>query len=236
MQLALALDLAKYQDNLKLCSTLASIRSPLWIKVGLRSFIRDGVPLLKAIRQISGHFKIFLDLKLYDIPNTMADAAQSCFELGVDMITLHTSSGKEGMDAVMQRLEKLQDLMQKKRPLVFGVTALTSFDDSAYQKIYHQNIQASAKNLAQMAYESGLDGVVCSVFESLEIKRCTADSFLTLTPAIRPFHEESHDQKRIATLAEAKKHQADFIVIGRPIYQAADPLQTTLKILKEMER
>lgn len=234
MQLCLALDLESLDENLALLRKLEPIKENLWIKVGLRSFIRDGIGLLHQIHSL-GNFKIFLDLKLYDIPNTMADAAQECAALGVDMITIHTSSGAEAMHCVMERLKKFEQT-EGSRPLVFGVTALTSFDEKGFEEIYHKPIQAQASLLGKMAYENQLDGIVCSVFESLEIKAESAPSFLTLTPGIRPFAESNDDQKRVATIAEAKKNQSDFLVIGRPIYKAQDPLSTTRRILEEMSR
>ena len=229
MKLCLALDLAQKEENLTLLQKLKNLPN-LWVKVGLRSFVRDGKELLCAIKHINPDFKIFLDLKLYDIPNTMADAAQECAELGVDMITIHTSSGRVAMQTLMQRLES-----HKTRPLVFGVSALTSFDSAGFEEVYHKPIDAQAQILGRMAHESGLDGVVCSVHESLLIKEATSAEFLTLTPAIRPFSAPHDDQKRVATIPQAKANKSDFIVIGRPIYQSKDPLETTQKILEEMQ-
>lgn len=234
MQLCLALDLESMEDNLALLSKLSSLQSDcFWVKVGLRSFIRDGIRLIDEIKALG--FKIFLDLKLYDIPNTMADAAYSCALLGVDMITIHTSSGREAMSGVMARLKEMEQKEGKKRPLVFGVTALTSFDDASFSEIYHAPIDTQATILGIMAYESGLDGIVCSVFESLEIKAATNPSFLTLTPGIRPFAESSDDQKRVASIAQAKESKSDFLVIGRPIYKDDNPLAITQKILQEIQ-
>ena len=234
MQLCLALDLASEEENLKLLDKLKDF-SKLWVKVGLRSFIRDGQGLLSKIKMINPNFKIFLDLKLYDIPNTMADAVESCANLGIDMITIHTSSGREAMKTLMQRLQTIEASTHKKRPLVFGVTALTSFDDQGFSEIYHNTIQEQASSLGKIAYESRLDGVVCSVFESLQIKNVTHSSFLTLTPGIRPFNEDAHDQKRVATILDAKKNCSDFIVVGRPIYQSKTPKEVVQKILEEIQ-
>lgn len=230
MKLCLALDLTTQDENLKLLEKLKNFPN-LWVKVGLRSFIRDGIPFLESIKTINPNFKIFLDLKLYDIPNTMADAAYECAKLGVDMITIHTSSGKEAMQTLMQRLSSLQ-----KRPLVLGVTALTSFDDKGFKEIYTHDIQTQATKLAKLAFESSLDGVVCSVFESLDIKESTSKSFITLTPGIRPFNESNDDQKRVGTIEEAFKNQSDFIVVGRPIYKNDNPSEIVEHIYKEIEK
>lgn len=228
MQLCIALDLEEKSQNLKLLHSLKGF--PIWVKVGLRSYIRDGRDFINEIKQIDFGFKIFLDLKLYDIPNTMADAAFECSKIGVDMITLHTSSGKIAMKSVMQTLDKIS-----KRPLVFGVTALTSFDTEEFRTIYNNSLDTHAISLARLAFESKLDGVVCSAYESKSIKEATSLDFLTLTPGIRPFSENSDDQKRVADIDGAKEGLSDFIVIGRPIYKANDPKKVVENILEKMQ-
>ncbi|PAF52840.1 orotidine-5'-phosphate decarboxylase [Helicobacter sp. 13S00477-4] len=227
MQLCIALDFEEKSKNISLLRELKGLN--IWIKVGLQAYIRDGASFIEEIKKIDSHFKIFLDLKLYDIPNTMANAALECAKIGVDMITLHTSSAAEAMEKVMQNLSK-----NLKRPLVMGVTALTSFDEESFKSIYNSSLQPHTINLAKIAYQSGLDGVVCSVHESLLIKQATNFNFLTLTPGIRPFNETKDDQKRVADLKEAKNALSDFIVIGRPIYQSNDPLKITQKILTNL--
>ena len=225
MELCVALDLPTKRENLTLLDKIKE-HNDLWIKVGFRSYIRDGKEFLEEIKKINSTFKIFLDLKLYDIPNTMADASEEIAKLGVDMFNIHASSGKAAMQTVMDRLSKL-----KKRPLVFGVTALTSFDNKSFYEIYGSLIEQKVKEFAKSSYDSGLDGVVCSVYESLDIKNVTNSNFLTLTPGVRPFGEDSNDQKRVATLEKAKENRVDFIVIGRPIYQSSDPASVIAKII-----
>lgn len=228
MQLCVALDLEEKTQNLKLLHSLKGF--PIWVKVGLRSYIRDGREFIDEIKQIDLGFKIFLDLKLYDIPNTMADAALECAKVGVDMITLHASSGKTAMTSVMHTLDKIPH-----RPLVFAVTALTSFDTEEFKTIYNTPLQTHAVSLAKLAFESQLDGIVCSVFESKSIKEATRLDFLTLTPGIRPFAESNDDQKRVADIDGAKDGLSDFIVIGRPIYKATDPKKVVQNILEKMQ-
>ena len=227
MQLCVALDLPTQEENLALLEQIKSY--DVWIKVGFRSYIRDGKEFITAIKAINPEFKIFLDLKLYDIPNTMADAAESIMGLGVDMFNVHASAGKLAMQTVMQRLEKYEN-----RPIVLAVTALTSFDEENFQAIYNQDIASKADQFAKDTYEAGMDGVVCSAFESASIKNITSDSFATLCPGIRPFGEDAGDQKRVADIAKAKEQKVDFIVVGRPIYQAKDPAQIVEKILKNL--
>lgn len=227
MELCVALDLPTQEENLALVEKIKAY--PLWLKVGLRSYIRDGKPFLEAIKKINPECKIFLDLKLYDIPNTMADAAESIMGLGVDMFNVHASAGKKAMREVMARLEKYEE-----RPLVLAVTALTSFDEAGFAQVYGEGIAAKADQFARDAFESGLDGVVCSVFESASIKKITSESFVTLTPGIRPFGEDAGDQQRVATIEAADAEKVDFIVVGRPIYKAEDPASVVEKIVTRL--
>ena len=227
MQLCVALDLDKSEDILNLASELKEF--DIWLKVGFRTYIRDGKELIYKLKKINPNFKIFLDLKLYDIPNTMADASEEIAKLGVDMFNIHASCGKFAMQSIMQRVKKF-----KNRPLVLAVTALTSFDNSSFRDIYAKDIKLKANEFAIDSYESGLDGVVCSAYESKMIKDSTSKEFLTLTPGIRPFKEKSDDQKRVADIEKAKEEMVDFIVVGRPIYKADNPKERVEKILNKI--
>jgi len=226
MQLTVALDLPTASENMQLAESLA-IFDDLWMKVGFRSYIRDGRAFIDTLKQINPHFRIFLDLKLYDIPNTMADAAEEIALLGVDMFNIHASAGEVAMRTVMERLTQ-----QKERPLVLAVTALTSFDEIGFARIYGAGIDQKAEEFAKMSYENGLDGVVSSAFESRTIKTATNERFLTLCPGIRPFGEDAGDQQRVATLDVARQELVDFPVIGRPIYRDPDPAAKVQKILE----
>ena len=231
MNLVIALDLPSSSENLKLAESLACYNN-LWMKVGFRTYIRDGRNFLDTLKTINPHFKIFLDLKLYDIPNTMADAAAEIAELGVEMFNIHASAGERAMRTVMKRLEPYGD----ERPLVLAVTALTSFSDEEFRKIYEKGIDEKAEQFARMSYEAGLDGVVCSAFESRAIKEATADSFLTLSPGIRPFGEAAGDQQRVADLEFAAAEKVDFPVVGRPVYRVEDPGAKIKRILDTIEQ
>jgi orotidine-5'-phosphate decarboxylase len=227
MELCVALDLPSARENLALAKALKGY--PIWLKVGFRSYIRDGKDFIEALKSINPNFKIFLDLKLYDIPNTMADASEEIAKLGVDMFNIHASAGQVAMRSVMERLAKYQ-----KRPLVLAVTALTSFDEEGFEGIYGASIEQRATEFARMSYDYGLDGVVCSAFESQAIKEATSREFLTLCPAIRPFGEDAGDQQRVATLEIAKAQGVDYPVVGRPIYRSDDPSSKVAKIIKSM--
>ena len=225
MELCVALDLPSAEENLALAESLKSYN--VWMKVGFRAYIRDGKPFIEALKEINPDFKIFLDLKLYDIPNTMADAAEEIAKIGVDMFNIHASAGAIAMKTVMDRLAPYEN-----RPLVLAVTALTSFDEENFQSIYEKSIDAKAEQFAKMSYENGLDGVVCSTFESRAIKNATSDTFLTLCPGIRPFGEDAGDQQRVATLELANEEGVDYPVVGRPIYKDSTPEHKVEEILK----
>ena len=227
MELCVALDLPTAKENLDLINKIKNY--DIWLKVGLRTYIRDGEEFLKSIKQINPDFKIFLDLKVYDIPNTMADSAESIIGLGVDMFNVHASAGKRAMTTVMDRLKKYD-----KRPIVLAVTALTSFSEEEFSEVYEKDIAQKADQFAKDAMDSGLDGVVCSAYESKSIKNITSNDFMTLTPGIRPFGEDAGDQKRVADIAFAKEQLVDFIVVGRPIYQSQNPEEIIEKILERI--
>ncbi|ABS51657.1 orotidine-5'-phosphate decarboxylase [Campylobacter hominis] len=226
MKLCVALDLASRDENLAIARALKGL--DIWLKVGLRSYLRDGANFLNELKKIDD-FKIFVDLKIYDIPNTMADAAEVISNIGADMINLHASSGLRAMSEVMNRLANLRE-----KPLVLAVSALTSFSDDEFYEVYNQNIDEAVLKMSQNAKNAGLDGMVCSVFESLAIKKECGTDFITLTPGIRPFKGNSDDQKRVANIVMAKQNLSDFIVVGRPIYKSFNPRETVEKILQEI--
>ena len=228
MKLCVSLDLSSVKENLELVEQIKDF--DVWLKVGLRSYIRDGKKFLEDLKAINPNFKIFLDLKLYDIPNTMADAAEEISNFGlVDMFNVHASAGIEAMKTVMDRIKDIPN-----KPLVLAVTALTSFDNEGFKAIYNEDINTKAIQFAKDTYNSGVDGVVCSAYESLDIKNNTSKEFITLCPGIRPFGEESGDQKRVADIPYAKEKLVDFIVIGRPIYKAENPKKVVEEILKNI--
>ena len=227
MKLCVALDLPSAKENLELVEKIKSY--DVWLKVGLRAFIRDGYTFLTQLKAINPNFKIFLDLKLHDIPNTMADAAQEIAKFGVDMFNVHASSGKVAMNEVMQRIKQCE-----KQPIVLAVTALTSFDEENFQAVYNQDIASKATQFSKDAFESGIHGVVCSAFESKAIKQNCSESFITLCPGIRPFGEEAADQKRVADIPFAKNEQVDFIVVVRPIYKSDEPAIVVKRILENI--
>ena len=227
MKLCVALDLPSSKENLDLAEKIKDY--DVWLKVGLRAYIRDGKDFLDNLKEINPNFKIFLDLKLYDIPNTMADAAYEVALCPIDMFNVHASAGTLAMSTVMQRIKDIPN-----RPLVLAVTALTSFDNDSFKAVYNENIDTKATQFAKDTFEAGLDGVVSSAFESFDIKKNTSKDFITLCPGIRPFGEDAGDQKRVADITLAKKELVDFIVVGRPIYKSTNPKKVIERILKNL--
>lgn len=200
------------------------------LKVGSALFTVGGPDLICAF--VKHHYKVFLDLKFHDIPNTVAAACRSAAQLGVWMVNIHTSGGTRMMNAAREALEGFGT----GRPLLVGVTVLTSMDVESFQETASQNsITEQVLHLSQLAYASGLDGVVCSAQEALMIKKATNPSFLTVTPGIRLREGEAHDQQRIMTPKAAIQNGADYLVVGRPITHATDPLAVLCSIAADIE-
>lgn len=237
-KLCIALDMESKNDNLNLCREIANNDiSNIYLKVGLRSFIRDGLGFIYELKKLG--FRIFLDLKLYDIPNTMLDSINEFIKLDVDMITIHTSAGRSALKSIGDLIRQ-----DKNSPLVFAVSALTSFNDSDFNEIYNDNINNAVLKFAKLSKDCGISGVVCSPLESKMIKSCC--DVLTLTPGIRPLasdfnsldstnlclYDSKDDQNRSASIKMALENKSDFLVIGRPIYKNTNPSLLVRKILE----
>jgi len=176
-------------------------------------------------------FGIFLDLKFHDIPNTVARAVAAAAGLpGVRMLTIHASG-----DLAMMRAACEAVAGKKNRPAILGVTVLTSLDAVALRRIGISGSPATrALALARLAKQAGLDGVVASAHEARAIRRACGPNFLIVVPGVRPASAALHDQSRVATPAEAIRAGANYLVVGRPITQAADPRSAALSIAKEI--
>lgn len=232
MKLCVALDMESKNECIDFAKSVAGL--DVWLKVGMRGFYRDGADFLRELKDI-GNFKIFVDLKLYDIPNTMCDAACELAKMGADMINLHASAGVAAMSAVCKRLKSE---FGESAPLVLAVSALTSFDEKSFVDIYNVSIENFIKKMSLECKQSGISGMVCSAYESRMIKELCGDDFITLCPGIRPVINgvlpDKNDQARVAGLSFAKEQKADFIVVGRPIYQANNPKIAVREILEQM--
>ncbi len=189
------------------------------LKVGKEMFTHFGPQWVSRLQNM-GH-SIFLDLKFHDIPNTTAKAVQAAADLGVWMVNVHTTGGVRMMEACRDILEPYG----KDRPLLIGVTVLTSMTEIELQQIYpNRSLCDHVLNLASLAHQSGLDGVVCSAQEANLIKSQTSSIFKTVTPGIRLDNSGLDDQRRVMTPQAAIDNGADYLVIGRPITQARDPM------------
>ena len=191
-----------------------------FVKIGMELFYAEGPDIVRQIRA-RGH-KIFLDLKLHDIPNTVKKAMAALSALDVDIINLHAAGTKAMMSAALEGLTRPDGT----RPLLIAVTQLTSTDQERMERelLIHAPIDEVVLHYARNARDAGLDGVVCSPLEAGSIHaRCGAD-FLTVTPGVRFADGESGDQKRVTTPARAREIGSDYIVGGRPITQADDPV------------
>lgn len=225
-KLILALDLPDRESALKI---LDGLRGKLeWVKIGLQMYLKYGA---NFVREVSGMgFKIFLDLKLFDIPNTVASAVESVSALPVSMLTIHASGGREMMRrAVESAAERNPEL------LILGVTVITSFDaDSLAETGVELEPEWQVEKLAKLAVDSGLKGLVCSPLEIEGLRSILPEDTVLVTPGIRPSGSSADEQKRIMTPADAARAGSDFIVVGRPILKAENPAFAVSKILEEI--
>lgn len=225
-KLILALDLPDRESALKI---LDGLRGKLeWVKIGLQMYLKYGA---NFVREVSGMgFKIFLDLKLFDIPNTVASAVESVSALPVSMLTIHASGGREMMRrAVESAAERNPEL------LILGVTVLTSFNaDSLAETGVELEPEWQVEKLAKLAVDSGLKGLVCSPLEIEGLRSILPEDTVLVTPGIRPSGSSADEQKRIMTPADAARAGSDFIVVGRPILKAENPAFAVSKILEEI--
>lgn len=202
----------------------------LFLKIGMELFYKEGPSIVKEYKKM-GH-KIFLDLKLHDIPNTVKGATDSLLNLDVDMINFHAAGGIKMMKLASDLIRE-----RKKDTITLGVTMLTSTDEETMHRelLIENNLPLSQVVLsyAALAQKAGLNGVVCSALEVEMIKKKIGNEFITVTPGIRPKGFESDDQKRIVSPKDARKLGSDYIVVGRPITKASNPLTAYKNIKNE---
>jgi len=200
------------------------------LKVGKELFTAAGPGLIEQLRRAG--FEIFLDLKYHDIPNTVAAACAAAAELGIWMINVHALGGRAMMTAAGEVFAR-----RASRPRVVAVTLLTSMGGPEMQDVGLAGTPREAvSRLARLAQSCGLDGVVCSAQEARDLRQACGPDFLLVTPGIRPAGSEADDQRRVATPRQALADGADYLVIGRPITQAPDPLAALRGISAEIAR
>ena len=191
-----------------------------FVKIGMELYYAEGPSIVREIKA-RGH-KIFLDLKLHDIPNTVKKAMAVLSNLDVDITNLHAAGTKRMMEAAIEGLTREDGT----RPMLIAVTQLTSTDQESMENdlLIHEPIDEVVMHYAQCAAESGLDGIVCSPLEAGKVHDRCGKNFLTITPGVRFADGDVGDQKRVMTPAAAKEIGSDYIVVGRPITAAADPV------------
>ena len=227
-KLIIALDVDTPAKALDLVNQLKSVAG--MFKIGSRLFTAAGPQIVKDIIALDA--KVFLDLKFHDIPHQVAGAARSAAELGVSLFTIHASGGSEMMRRAVEAVSQVKDSQTK----VLAITVLTSMDAATLAQVgVNSTLTESVVRLAKLAEAVGIDGVVTSPQEIESIRRAVSNpELLIVTPGIRPASSQNEDQKRIATPAAAIAAGASYIVVGRPITGAANPLEAAREIITQM--
>lgn len=232
-RLFVALDYPDASSALAMAEKLA----PLGVsyKVGMQLFYAEGITMLRQLQKYGK--TVFVDLKMHDIPNTVAGAVDSLVRQGVDFLNVHTQGGPEMMSAAVDAARKAAGALGRPAPKLIGVTMLTSLSEDHLRDflfVESASVSEYVQHLALNAKRSGLDGVVCSAQEASMIREVCGPDFLLVTPGVRPADAGVQDQSRVITPAQALKNGSDYLVVGRPITAAADPLAAAQAILDEM--
>ena len=231
-RIIIALDVPTKDEGIDLVGRLQAART---FKVGLELFTAEGPALFRPLKVLRKD--IFLDLKLHDIPNTVAGAVRSAMAHGVQMMTLHASGGREMMAKAAETARAAAASSGSPKPLLLGVTVLTSLKGADLDEVGQGADPASqVLRLAGLVKSAGLDGVVCSPQEIEVLRREYGRELVIVTPGIRPVWAAAQDQKRIMTPAEAVAKGADYLVIGRPITGAPAPNEAFLRIVEELDQ
>jgi orotidine-5'-phosphate decarboxylase len=232
-KLIVGLDVPTRDEALRLAGILANDAAAL--KVGMELLYAEGPSIVDEVIEKTGA-RVFVDSKFHDIPNTVAGAARSITAHKPWMFNVHCSGGKEMMSAAAKAADERARELRAAKPLVIGVTVLTSIDEAIMRD--ELGVDASpadqVAHLARLAKEAGLDGVVASPLEIETVRSACGEGFLIVTPGIRPEWSQKGDQKRVMTPKEAIAKGADYIVVSRPVIKADDPLGAAHRILEEM--
>jgi orotidine-5'-phosphate decarboxylase len=222
-QVIVALDVESASDAVRIAKTISPVFP--FFKIGSRLFTQAGPALVLDVRE---HGRVFLDLKFHDIPTVVADAVVNASRLGVSLITLHTSGGSEMMKLCADRIARLEN-----RPALLGVTVLTSLS-SLNEVGIRRSVSEQVDLLANLARESGMDGIVCSPAELTSLRSKFPSPFLMVTPGIRSEDDAKGDQKRTAAPRAALDAGSDYLVIGRPIVEAKDSVAAAMRIAESL--
>lgn len=233
-RLIVALDVNTASEALALAGQLADIVG--MFKIGSQLFTACGPDIVREIVRRGG--RVFLDLKYHDIPNTVAHAAVEATRLGVAMLDVHTSGGREMIETTVAAVDEICSAEAIPRPLIVGITVLTSLDQTLIHEVgFAGDVPSTVARLAALAAGCGLDGVVASPLEAAEIRRRNATRRLkVVTPGIRPGSDVIDDQRRTMTPADAIAAGSDYLVVGRPIIASKEPRSVAAAIVREIER
>lgn len=225
----IALDFPAREETLAFLDRFPAGEDKPFVKIGMELYYAEGPSIVREIKA-RGH-RIFLDLKLHDIPNTVGRAMSVLSELDVDMTNLHAAGGSAMMQAALKGLTRSDGA----KPLLIAVTQLTSTDAETLKNelLIETPMTETVLSYAENASKSGLDGVVCSPLEAAQIKERCGNGFFTVTPGVRFAGGDVGDQKRVMTPEKAGKSGCDYIVMGRPITQAADPVEAYRRACRE---
>jgi len=231
-RLIVALDFSDMNKVKQLVEQLGD--SVNYYKVGMELFYSVGDSVLAYLRQMNK--AVFLDLKLHDIPNTVAGGLAALTRLGVSMLNVHASGGPAMLNAAAQAVARQAEILEIERPKLIAVTVLTSINQSEWTALGHSiEISEQVMHFARLVKDAGIDGVVASPQEALFIREACGKDFIIVTPGVRPQGAALNDQSRIATPAGALSAGASHLVVGRPITAAVDPREAAQRILCEME-
>jgi orotidine-5'-phosphate decarboxylase len=222
-----ACDFPSAGETLAFLDKLGSARP--FVKIGMELYYAEGPQIVRSLKERG--YKVFLDLKLHDIPNTVKKAMAVLSSLGADIVNVHAAGTKAMMAAALEGLTRPDGT----RPLLIAVTQLTSTDEETmvHELLISRSMPETVMHYARNARSAGLDGVVCSPLEAAKVHEVCGEKFLTVTPGVRFADGDKGDQKRVMTPAEAKKIGSDYIVVGRPITVAADPAAAYERCLRE---
>lgn len=203
-------------------------------KIGKQLFTHAGPQAVRLIQELGG--EIFLDLKFHDIPNTVAKAAIEATRLGVKMFNVHASGSLEMMRTTEKEVRRVCRQEKRRKPIMLAVTVLTSLNQDDLQRVgVERKVADQVVRLALLTKEAGMDGVVASPHEVADIRAACGRRFVIVTPGIRPSETDRDDQQRVMTPAEAVRAGVDYIVVGRPIIEAKNPVVAAREIITEME-
>ena len=226
-RIVVPLDVSSLDEARRLIDTLSEVIG--YFKIGSELFTAAGPDAVHAVRNAG--CRVFLDLKYYDIPNTVAGAVKIAVSLSVDMLNMHILGGRAMMESAVAAARE-----SASPPILLGVTVLTSYDELGWKKTgFSKSISETVPDMAMQAKKAGLDGVVCSPREVKELRPLMGDEFVLVTPGVRPSWAKAQDQRRIMTPKEAVAAGSDYLVIGRPITADPDPREAAKRVIEELE-